>query len=90
MHSPWSSQARAGGVMASERIERSTYVLGAWNPSPTGTHITLPLDAALLDDAALEAANTAHWSAVINGAGISDIAMRAALAAYAAHVAVVP
>lgn len=78
--------------MASERIERSTYVEGAWNPSPTGTHITLPLDAALLDDAAVEVLcreiHGPEWETF--GASFRSCGRahaRAALAAYAAHVA---
>jgi hypothetical protein len=48
--------------MASERIERSAYVAGAWSPSPTGTHITLPLDPSQYNDAAVEAAALAIYS----------------------------
>lgn len=77
--------------MASKRIERSTYVEGAWNPSLTGDHTILPLDAALLDDAAIEAAVRAWFSMAApraeSPAEEYTQRMHAAIAAYAAHVA---
>jgi hypothetical protein len=73
--------------MASERIRHAQTPDGDWVyvPSPTGDHITLPLDPAQYDAAAVEAANEAYWRAIDSGRP-SD-AMLDALAAYARHVA---
>ena len=52
------------------------------------THITLPLDASLYDDAAVEATDGAYWHGVVFGDRTNaDVNMRAAIAAYAKHVA---
>jgi hypothetical protein len=80
--------------MASEQIRHAQTPDGDWVylPSPTGDHITLPLDPALFDDAAVEAAA----KALCESEGLSDWeqsthwyrnSARAALAGYAAHVA---